>query len=230
MKATIRVLAAAAIGATVLSLPRAQAATWNFLDNSLNTSLGSTVSTSNSGVTISATGFSNDTTSPFSNPANLYDKSNGGSEVGLGFYSTLNHEIIGTYVIEVNLANAINAGLGGFEFSMNSTSSGETWKVYGTNTANTLGTSLLTGSTQGLGNLTFLPGSYTYYNFIAGSSTTNDNVLLQEIMSTTTTGTGHSGQAPLPAALPLFLSGIGLISLFGRRRRKAETPPKSVAA
>ncbi len=35
-----------------------------------------------------------------------------------------------------------------------------------------------------------------------------------------TTSGGNSGEAPLPAALPLFASGLGLVGFFGRRKRR----------
>jgi hypothetical protein len=35
-----------------------------------------------------------------------------------------------------------------------------------------------------------------------------------------TTGTGNSGTTPLPAALPLFAGGLGVMGLFARRRKR----------
>lgn len=69
---------------------------------------------------------------------------------------------------------------------------------------------------RGIEYIGLLPG---YYTVVFGSSIVIENDLVSPL---TYTLTGDITPTPLPAALPLFVSGLGALGLFGwRRKRKA---------
>lgn len=56
---------------------------------------------------------------------------------------------------------------------------------------------------------------------VLGTGNTNAFEIDNFFVVNSKTGGGDSNSAPLPAALPLFAGGLGLISLFARRKRRA---------
>ena len=163
----------------------------------------------------------------------LYDKTSSGDEHGLGINSdtTGDHEIYGSHFIQINVSNAITAGLKYFEFEMGSTTQKEGWRVYGSNSTGTGAalTLLLTG--QGDMAWALLPTGYNYYDFFYynGYGTERgqgNNVLLSEFAGSDcpfVTGCAPPPPppaVPLPGALPLFVSGGGLLGFLGWRRKR----------
>jgi hypothetical protein len=130
------IAATAIIAAGMLGVSSAQASTitWNL--NNLVGVLPTSQNYTSSGITITAAGFTN---SNFASAVNLFGKNNGGDEVGLGLNNdpTGQHEISGANIIRIDFTNARTAGVAGFSFDMDSTTAGEKWEVFGSNSATT---------------------------------------------------------------------------------------------
>jgi hypothetical protein len=224
-------LAAAAFALAVgLSPANAVTITWTF-----NSGTGAASSTAaqtynadapNSATTLTAQGFLDNT---FVTPEKLYNKNTGGNEIGLGLNSDPNgqHEIEGSQVLEI----VLNLAHTSMTFSMNSVDNHEGWQVYGS-TSGIAGTfSLLMSNTglldQGLHTLDSAHGGadlFYYFAYIddgAPSGGQGSNILLHNLSIEATTGR-NGDPTPLPAALPLFGTGLGAMGLLGwRRKRKA---------
>ena len=209
-------LTTALIGAAFLGIAQANSAvlTWDLgtppglLGVSQNYSAGS--------ITITATGFINGN---FANPANktdLFGKAAGGDEVGLGLNDDPSgeHELNGTNWIQLNITNAVAAGVHGLSFIMDSTtgctalpcSTGDSWRVFGSNSATSLGAQLpgLIGFDEVSHSL---PTGFDFINFQAVSG----NVLVSSI----------SGTIPEPSTWAMMLLGfVGLGYVGFRRTRK----------
>jgi hypothetical protein len=155
----------------------------------------------------------------------LYGKGNGGDENGLGMTNdpSGDHEIyfregfvqldLGALVGKV-IANQIFA-------AFNSTTSGETWTIYGTNTAGAVGSAILpstktviaTGGSESVN--TLLTGGFQYYDFVSSTGAggaNGGNVLLKSL---TVTPRG----VPEPETWALMTAGFGGMGAMLRRRR-----------
>ena len=166
------------------------------------------------------------TTSAIPTLTAMYVKNGGTGENGLGlaYDPTGDHEISLYRMIEI----ATNPNVALYNFQMNSSTNGEGWDVYGSNSNAALGSATLTllysdGQDESLHALT----AYNYYYFTydgAGvHSGQGDNVLLRLITGQTITISTQNSSTPLPAALPLFASGLGALGLLGWRRKRKNT-------
>jgi hypothetical protein len=237
---------AAAAFALIVGLSPANAATVNWvLSSPHNTDPGTTETFSatvgSNTYTLGAAGYSYSgaITSNSFTAIDLYNKFTTGdaTETGLGLNSdpTGNHEIYTNTFVRLNVTTARSQGLGNFSFAFGSTTQGEAWDVYGSTSANTGLTLLKDGPANDQGNTYFLPDkngalqAYNYFYFVydgpprtQNSTCGGCNVLLTafggDILTTTT-----QSSTPLPAALPLFATGLGSLGLLGwRRKRKAQ--------
>jgi hypothetical protein len=167
------------------------------------------------GATITAAGFTNNS---FATGTALYGKAAGGDENGLGIASdpTGNHEIWGTTVIRIDMRAARLVGDSGFSFTMGSTTQGEEWQVWGSNSATTGYVSLLTGFGEGDNVLTGAAGAYSYYYFdrIHNAYDGHDNVLLATI-----DGNLRVGGVPEPSTWAMMLLGFASIGCVAYRKR-----------
>ena len=217
MKTVNRALFAAAVtvSAGLGSLAPANAATetWNF--NSPTGTLGTTqpyLSTPD-GISITAAGFiTGPTFATLATPVLLFGKNDAGDEAGVGIAAdpSGDHEIFGNPnpgpgdVVRITVPTGVTLT----SFTMGSVQTGEGWALYGTHDAAGLtGYALITsGTTDG----TFsLPTGFTAFYFAA----TSGNVLLDAVAGTST--------VPLPGALPLFVTGLGLMGLLRMRRKRS---------
>jgi hypothetical protein len=215
-------LTTALVGAAFLGIAQANAGviTWDLgtpgglLGVSQNYSAGSPP------ITITATGFINGN---FSNPANqtaLFGKEAGGDEVGLGLNDdpTLSggvseHELNGRNWVQLNITNAVAAGVHGLSFIMDSTTgctalpcaTGDSWRVFGSNSATSLGAQLpgLIGFDEVSHSL---PTGFDFINFQAVSG----NVLVSSI----------SGTIPEPSTWAMMLLGFAGLGYVGFRRTR----------
>jgi hypothetical protein len=157
--------------------------------------------------------------------ADLYVKNLGGDEIGLGLvgdpsnqneiYSGQNGGPGGYIQLDVSQLLGIASGA---TFSMDSTTLGEQWAVYGSNTDAAAGGTWVNGSlglndegSHALGGW----GTYQYYNFL--SLGTNGqafgNVLLSSFAVTPS--------VPEPATWAMMLLGFGAVGFAMRRNRKS---------
>ena len=196
-------VAVSILGASFVGSPSAQAATFNFLSPA--GALGTTQSYTVDGLTITAAGFHG---MNFSTPnQDLYGKTSGGDENGLGLTNDVRPR---NYARIIRSDRHTHRNISSASFTMDSVTGGEGWNVYGSNSATTLGTLLLTGTSEQTSNSLAL---YSYYFFTADGG----NVLLGSFTIV------DPPAVPLPAALPLFATGLGMTGLLGwRRKRKAQ--------
>jgi hypothetical protein len=192
--------------------------------------LGTTQAYTNSGLTITASGFDQ------SNVATaLYGKNAGGDEIGLGLTNdtTGNHEIEYDHGYVQLSVSSLFGHVTNLGFMTNSTTDGEKWAVYGSNTSGVCGTGyvvatgscgtfLISGSTETQGTAVALPsfGTYNYYDFVEishvnGSNQTdnNDNFLLTSLTGTLA--------VPEPATWVMMLIGFGAVGFMLRGRKQA---------
>ena len=160
----------------------------------------------------------------------LWGKHDGGDENGLGLANDPQHEIHrGNGFVQLDLSglrtHVLSAAL---TFGTNSTSGGEVWTVYGTNTAGTLagGTVVATGSNEGDH---LLPGlaTYRYFDFVETGTGGGQNFLITSISATLGTDPLAGGGVPEPASWALMLLGFGGIGATIRRRRATGLPARS---
>jgi hypothetical protein len=206
---------------------QATTVTWDFTGlgaNSYGTSQSFTGSDAVS--TITLYGF----TLPSNTASNLSSKQDGGIENGIGLTAQADHEININEYVQIYVGNLkFNAVSNNISFQFGSTNTGtnpgstttvhEGWQIYGSNALGTLGT-LITGwscTDTGSNNcntdksFTISGTPYKYYDV----TSTNGDALLAGFDA-------NVSAVPLPAALPLFASGLAGLGLLGwRRKRKA---------
>lgn len=211
----------AALAALALSTG-AQAATVIFDFASTPGNLGQTHTFTVSGLSLTASAFG----PAKGNAANqLYGKNGGGDENGLGMTNDpagQNEIYLGKGFIQLDIS-ALIGKVNSIMFSMGSTTGGEQWTVYGSNTAGTIGSATLPAATALLSktndegnNYTLTPG-YRYYDFVstgpADASGGGHNVLLHNVTVT---------PVPEPATWALMLLGFGGMGAAMRRRSRLQ--------
>jgi hypothetical protein len=211
-------LTTALVGAAFLGITQANAAaiTWDLgtpsglLGDSQNYTAGSPP------ITIRATGFINGTFVP-GNETALFGKAAGGDEVGLGLNDDPSgeHELNGSNWIQLNITNAVAAGVHGLSFIMDSTTgctalpcaTGDSWRVFGSNSATSLGAQLpgLIGFDEGSSHP--LPSGFDFINFQAVTG----NVLITSI---------SGSPIPEPSTWAMMLLGFAGLGYVGFRRTR----------
>jgi hypothetical protein len=203
------VLTGCALGSVIaMSAGAAQAITWNLSSPTGN--LGSTETYTSSGLSITAAGFQSNS---FSSTITLWGKADGPGENGLGTNNdpTGDHELSGNDVIRFDFTSAKAGGASNFGFQMGSTTQGEAWTVYGSNSATSGYVSLLSGTDENSHSFSGANGLFNYYYFKVSSSGYHDNVLIANITATSA--------VPEPATWAMMLLGfVGLGFLAYRRK------------
>lgn len=152
----------------------------------------------------------------------LYGKNLGGDETGLGMTNDPSgqHEIYYQKgFIQLSFSNSVNPA--SIFASFNSTTGGEKWEIFGSNTAGTLasGTVPLTAAVVNAGGTSEgvnvqLTGSFKYYDIVSiipAGGASGGNVLLKSVTL--------AAAVPEPAAWALMIIGFGGIGAALRRRR-----------
>jgi hypothetical protein len=200
-------MALAALGVALATQANAATITYSFQENGSNLALGPTSTFTESGFSLTASGFltSGATT-------NLYAKSLGGDEIGLGTTSDPSgqHEIVTTNFIQLTLPTkpASNFQL----VLLASVQQGEQAKVFFTHTAGTLAGATPIGTiTNADGSIPIPAGDQTggFIDITAGAA----NVLLHGAQFTTA--------VPEPSSLAFLALGAGGIFTLRRRRKAA---------
>ncbi len=172
--------------------------------------LGTTETYTSGPLTVTASGFS------ASNVAkDLYGKQGGGNESGLGFATNRDKEIgFGEGYVQLDVKGLFGK-ITDVKFGTNSTTQGEQWSVYGSNTAGLFasGSFLSKGTTEGLHSLPSF-GSYNYYYFASTKNKGGKNYLI--------TGLSGTPAVPEPTTWGLMLLGFGCVggAMRSRRRQK----------
>ena len=190
----------------------ANAAVIDFDLGSAHDNLGPTHTYTVGGLSLKATGYDN-----VGATTDLFGKHNGGNEDGLGLANdpTGDKEIhFGSGFVQLDISQLIGkADTHVFKFETNSTTNGEEWAVFGSDTAGSYsGSPLLTGTGQTPQTLTDLVG-HTYYDFVEINHTKGqgDNFLIESFSVT---------PVPEPATWAMLLAGVFGIGAVARSARR----------
>lgn len=205
-----------------VAIPETKAAlvAWNLNPTGANAPVGwSSNPYTQSGYTITATGYDNisgpDTTH------GLFFKNAGSDEIGLGLVDTLNNELqvnngVPDNYIQLDLRSILSNGFTNGKISVGSVQTGESFSLYGSSSAGTLGTLLGTFGSSFDDQFVAVPnfGSYGYVSVAAASQ----DVLPVAFQAVST---------PVPE-MSAFLPIVGLLSIVAlsrilRRRQVAVT-------
>jgi hypothetical protein len=207
------VAAAALIATGTLSVSSAQAVTvtWDLGAGPTSINSSSSWNYKQGSDTITLSGWTN---SSFTTGQNLFTKAGSGDERGLGFTNTSDNEIIGSKVIEINFSAEKTAGYSSFSFQMGSSTNGEKWGLWASNTGAVNSFSEILSGT-GEGDNTGI-AVYNYYYVGLDSHTlhpSSDNVLLESVDGVAPAS--RVGGVPEPstwAMLILGFFGIGFVA------------------
>jgi hypothetical protein len=168
-------------------------------------------------VTITAYGFRTN-----GDPSQLFGKTGGTNENGLGLVhdescSTCD-EIDNGHFVQLDLQNLFNQGYTLTLVLVQSVQSGEGFKIFGSNTLGTLGTTSLASGSGGVGSCSGNaacsvtvtdPGTYRFIGITATSA---------DVLLSTLTATTPNGPVPEPGTLLLMMSGLSGLWCFRRRK------------
>jgi hypothetical protein len=212
MRFNAMIAAAALIAAGTLTASSAQAVTvtWGLGSGPTTTNSTSSWNYTQGSDTITLSGWSDNT---FTTKQALFTKSGTGDENGLGFVGTSNNEIIGSKLIEINFSAEKTAGYSSFSFQMGSTTSGEKWALFASNTGAVGSFSQILSGT-GEGDNTGI-AVYNYYYVGLASDTQHplvDNVLLASVDGVIVNRVGGVPEPSTWAMLILGFFGIGFVA------------------
>jgi hypothetical protein len=157
---------------------------------------------------ISVAGF---TTNGFGTGDNLFLKNLGSDERGLGLANDPSgqDEITGRNLIRIDLTSARADNLTDFSFRMNSTTNGEGWAVFASDSGTTGFTQVAFGNDEFNHVLTGADGQHDFYYFVATG--TGSNVLLADVDAV--------AAVPEPATWAMMLLGFCGIGFMAIRRK-----------
>ena len=202
---TLAVLVAVAAAAT-FARPADAATTITFGSPSGN--LGNSHTYTSGSYSVVASGFN-----ASNNPTALFGKNQGGDEVGLGLANdpSGDHEIyFGQGFVQLDVSALLDY-VTNISFFTNSTTQGEQWSIFGSNTYGSYsGPALLSGIDKSSANLPGL-GTWKYYDFVSTSQSGGKNFLIGGLTMT--------AAVPEPSTWAMMLLGFGLMG-FGLSSRR----------
>jgi hypothetical protein len=221
-----KILTIALAGLSLAGLAQAKAAaiTWNLATPSGLLGVSQDYTAGPSLVTITATGFVNGNFALAANQTALFGSNAGGDDVGLGLNDdpTVNggvseHELNGRNWIQIDVSKAIAAGVTNLSFAMASstgctdvpcTTGGDSWRIFGSNSATSLGAQL--PGLIGFDELTShsLPSGFDFFNFQAVTG----NALIGSI-------SGDLAAIPEPTTLTIMGAALFCLGLVRRCRK-----------
>lgn len=208
-------IAALAIGIALWTSP-AWAGTINFTQG-YSGKQGTQLTYSLDGATITAYGYQEGYRG--NSPTDLYVKTSGGDESGLGINNEDDHEINDSQFIQLNLANLAGAGITSGDLTIGSVQRGEGYAIYDSNTVGLLGNLQLTGTLDE----TPFAISWSAADPIIGLTAyvpRNGNCAADVLLMSLST---PNDPTPEPASLALM--GTGLLGLAYAVRRYGKLSP-----
>ena len=196
------------VAMAALAMSTAANATTTLSFGGPNVNWGNTHTFTSGGLSVTASGFT-----AANAPTALYGKNGGGDEVGLGLNNdpSGDHEIYYGYgYVQIDVS-ALFGLVSGITFSTNSTTDGEQWSIFGSNTPGSYsGLALLTGTNESTATLPNF-GTYKYYDFVSTSQSGGKNFLIKGFTLTA---------VPEPSTWAMMLLGFGLIGGAFRYRKR----------
>jgi hypothetical protein len=169
---------------------------------------------------ITATSWTNDTFATAG--PNLYGKSSGAGETGLGLVNTSttsNNEIEHEEVVRINLT-AIKSSWNSFSFQMGSTQGSESWQVWGSDSATAkfgdAGTFTITGADEN-DHTGLHIYNYYFFSVLESQDSTANNVLIQALDAST--DPSRVGGVPEPTTWAMMVIGFAGLGLVAYRRK-----------
>jgi len=205
-------LAATLITTALVGVAPAKAdVVWDFSPLT-NSDIGSSATFNSGGINITVNGYTSSAALAGGPNLDIFSKNLGGDETGLGLVNDGDHEISGTSLLQVDFSAARIAGVSGFQFQMNSTTGGEGWLVFGSDSKTSLGIQVASGTDENLDSLTGANGNFHFYTFEFNPATLsagNTNVLLHEV----------AGAIPEPSTWAMMLLGFLGVGFMAYRRQ-----------
>ena len=158
-----------------------------------------TYSSTPAGYTITAYGFSN------GQHNDLYGKTSGGDETGLGLTGTSDFEIGPNAIVVLDISQL--AAFQSLDLEIGSVQAGEAYNILGGNAINNMNAQLITGGT--LDHVLFSVPNFSSYKYIGVTAPSGD-VLINGLSATST--------VPEPATLGIAAAVLGGIFFLRRRR------------
>jgi hypothetical protein len=167
--------------------------------------VGPTETVTSGGASLTVTGYSAPGVT-----SNLFAKNEGPTEFGLGMASGADHEIAGSLTLQVDLQQILALHPSSITIGISSLQAGETYQIWGSNTAGTPGTLLASHQSGTTFNLT-----NDQFRFITISSP-NASVLLDSLVATVPSSTS----TPEPGSAVLLLFGLAGLAGIGALAKK----------
>lgn len=196
---------AGVVAVLLVSASSANAGIWTYDFTSPAGTLGTTQPYTANSVTITALGFDS-----LGNPINLFGKTDGGDESGLGLAGQPHNEIQTNNFIQLDILDLQNKYPSAtLSMILGSVQDGESGNIYGSNIAGNLGTYLFTVTDESSFGV---PTSYRYVGVTAGA---------EDILISSLTAVSTANPVPVPPSMLLALTGLGLCGGWTWRRRRA---------
>jgi hypothetical protein len=128
--------------------------------------------------------------------------------MGLGFASGLDHEVSGSYFLQLNLQQILASNPSWVTLGLGSLQSPDAYNIWGSNQAGTPGKLIASNQTGSTFNLSDL-GKYRYISISAASP--DDSVLLTNVFAGDASG-GGTTKTPEPGSASLLVAGLAALA------------------